>query len=86
MSKIDQLSESIARMEGKIDGFLKSQELQGRMLNHHDKILRGDSEGSTEGICEQVRNINKRHALVATIIPAGMMAVVEFLRRKIGGG
>ena len=85
MSKIDQMAETIIRMEGKMDGFLKSQELQGRMLDHHDKILRGDSDGGYEGLCEQMRNVNKRHLFVASLIPAAMMGLVEFLKRKLGG-
>lgn len=84
MSKIDQLTESVARMEVKIDGFLKAQEIQCRMLSQHDEILRGGGEGRSEGLCEQVRNINKRHAFIATLIPVAITAGWEYFKRKMG--
>jgi hypothetical protein len=84
MSKIDDLVSRTIRMEEKMDGFIEAQKYQARMLSHHDKMLRGDSDGQVEGLCEQVRNINKRHALVATFIPIFITAGWEYLKRKLG--
>ena len=89
MSKMDDLVARTIRMEEKMDNFIASQEIaqkyQARMLSYHDKILRGDSEGQQEGICEQVRNINKRHAFIATLIPLFITAGWEYLRTKVLG-
>ena len=86
MSKIDTLCSDVAAIKVDTANILARLESHSKDIRAHDAILRGGVEGQREGLCEQVRNINKRNAAMATIIPFSMMALWEYVKHKMRWG
>ena len=86
MGKIDVMAEDIVVIKTTTETILARLESHNESIRAHDAILRGGVEGQREGLCEQVRNINKRNAAMATIIPFSMMALWEYVKHKMRWG